>query len=339
MKIAIRADGGNKIGMGHIMRTLVLAKELAKTNNVFYVCRMDNTFPSKYKQGIEKVKLEGFNVITIDENNTLNQLKSISADCLITDSYDVNEDYFNKTKKLFKVTGYVDDVNLYNFNVDFIINQNIGAEEFSYKVNKDTKLFLGTSYIMLREEFRKVPKRRVNKNVENVMITVGGSDSNGITNIICDYVKDFEFKFHVVVGPSFNEENIERLIKLKNLKNNIILYFNANMIEIMNKCDIAISACGSTLYELAASSIPTIGIIIANNQKIVAGKMHEKGLIYNLGWFTVLTKDKILDNIKEISKLDNRKRMINKQKVINGDGVGILAKGIQQLYMQSINKT
>ena len=40
MKIAIRADGGSKIGMGHIMRTLVLAKELAKTNDVFYICRI-----------------------------------------------------------------------------------------------------------------------------------------------------------------------------------------------------------------------------------------------------------------------------------------------------------
>ncbi len=35
MKIAIRAEGGFQIGMGHIMRTLALAKELAKANEVF----------------------------------------------------------------------------------------------------------------------------------------------------------------------------------------------------------------------------------------------------------------------------------------------------------------
>ncbi len=35
MKIAIRAEGGFQIGMGHIMRTLALAKELTKANEVF----------------------------------------------------------------------------------------------------------------------------------------------------------------------------------------------------------------------------------------------------------------------------------------------------------------
>ena len=35
MRIALRVDGGSIIGMGHIMRTLVLARELAKTNGIF----------------------------------------------------------------------------------------------------------------------------------------------------------------------------------------------------------------------------------------------------------------------------------------------------------------
>ncbi len=215
MKIAIRADGGSEIGMGHIMRTLVLAKELAKTNDVFYICKVDVPLSSKYKQGIDKVKAEGFDIVTINENNILSELKNISSDCLITDSYDVNEQYFNLTKDMFKITGYIDDMNLYYFNVDFIINQNIGAEEYSYEVNKDTKLFLGTNYTMLRKEFRKNFNKNLKKEVQNVMITVGGGDPDGITNTICDYVKDLELKFHIVIGSSFKEENIEKLVKLR----------------------------------------------------------------------------------------------------------------------------
>lgn len=141
MKIAIRADGGSKIGMGHIMRTLVLAKELAKTNDVFYICKVDNLLSNKYKSGIDKVKAEGFDIVTINENNIINDLKNIVADCLITDSYDVNEEYFNLTKGMFEITGYIDDMNLYYFNVDFIINQNIGSEEYSYEVNKIQNYF------------------------------------------------------------------------------------------------------------------------------------------------------------------------------------------------------
>lgn len=331
MKIAIRADGGSQIGMGHIMRTLVLAKELAKANDIFYICKVDVPLSSKYKSGIDKVKGEGFNVVTINENNIINDLKNIAVDCLITDSYDVNEEYFNLTKGMFEITGYIDDMNLHYFNVDFIINQNIGAEEYSYKANKDTRLFLGTNYTMLREEFRKNPNKNIKKEVQNFMITVGGADPNGITNIICNYVKDLEFKFHVIIGPSFKEENIKKLIYLKKLKDNINLYFNANMIEIMNKCDIAISACGSTLYELSACQVPTLGLIIADNQEKIAYKMDERGLIYNLGWYEELTKDIIIDNIKKIYKLDNRQIMIKKQKNINKNGVEKLVMEIEKI--------
>ncbi|HCL4438282.1 TPA: UDP-2,4-diacetamido-2,4,6-trideoxy-beta-L-altropyranose hydrolase [Clostridium botulinum] len=328
MKIAIRADGGSEIGMGHIMRTLVLAKELAKTNDVFYICKKDTSLSSKYKPGIDKVRSQGFRVVTINENNILSELKHISADCLITDSYDVNEEYFNLTKDMFKITGYIDDMNLYYFNVDFIINQNIGAEEYFYKVNKDTKLFLGTNYTMLREEFRKNHNKDIKKEVQDVMITVGGADPNEITNTICNYVKDLELKFHIVIGASFKEESIKKLVKLKNLKDNINLYFNANMIEIMNKCDIAISACGSTLYELAVCQVPTLGLIIADNQEKIAYKMNKEGLMYNLGWYKDLTKNIIIDNIKKISKLENRKIIINNQRIINKNGVENLAKEI-----------
>ncbi|NFN86285.1 UDP-2,4-diacetamido-2,4,6-trideoxy-beta-L-altropyranose hydrolase [Clostridium sporogenes] len=331
MKIAIRADGGSKIGMGHIMRTLVLAKELAKANDVFYICKVDVSLSSKYKSGIDKAKAEGFNVVTINENNIIDELRNISADCLITDSYDVNEEYFNLTKDMFKITGYIDDMDLYYFNVDFIINQNIGAEGYSYKVNKDTKLFLGTNYTMLREEFRKNPNKNIKKEVQNVMITVGGADSDGITNTICDYVKDLELKFHIVIGPSFREENIEKLLRLKKLKDNINLHFNANMIEIMNKCDIAISACGSTLYELAVCSVPTIGLITADNQEKIAYKMHRAGLIYNLGWYKDLTKNIIIDNIEKISRLNNREVMISKQKIIDKYGIEKLGLEINKI--------
>ena len=43
-KILIRADGGKNIGLGHIMRTLVLAKELERECEVFYICKNSNEY-------------------------------------------------------------------------------------------------------------------------------------------------------------------------------------------------------------------------------------------------------------------------------------------------------
>jgi UDP-2,4-diacetamido-2,4,6-trideoxy-beta-L-altropyranose hydrolase len=327
MIIVIRADGGLKIGMGHIMRTLVLAKELAKTDDVFYICRVDKPLTNKYKIGIEKVKTEGFNVKCIDENNIIDELKNIKADLLITDSYDVDEKYFNETKKIFIKTGYIDDLNKGYFNVDFIVNQNINAEEYKYKTNEHTKLFLGPKYALLREEFRNPKEKNINEKVKSVLITVGGSDYYHITEKILKYVYDLEYNFHVVVGPAF--DNIEELRKLEEINENIQLHFNANMCELMQKCDIAISSCGSTLYELSACRVPTLGIIVADNQQCFAEKMHYKGLINNLGWFNDLNEEKFIKNLKLlISNLDYRLGMVNSQKVVNKNGVKELAKEI-----------
>lgn len=91
---------------------------------------------------------------------------------------------------MFEITGYIDDMNLYYFNVNFIINQNIGAEEYFYKVNKDIKLFLGINYTMLREEFRSLQPKDIKLKVSDVMLTVGGADPSHVTEKVLNWVKD-----------------------------------------------------------------------------------------------------------------------------------------------------
>ncbi|MCB2310025.1 UDP-2,4-diacetamido-2,4,6-trideoxy-beta-L-altropyranose hydrolase [Clostridium tagluense] len=324
MKIAIRADGGANIGMGHIMRTLVLAKELSKIHDVFYVCRLDNPLSEKYRIGIEKVKSEGFEVREIREDFALLDLKDIEAELLITDSYDVDEKYFDETKQMFNKTAYIDDMNLHYFNVDFLINQNIDGGDFDYKVNTDTKLIIGSDYIMLREEFSSISEKYIKEEVKDIMITVGGSDPHHITEQILDYVKKLEYNFHIVVGPSFEKNNY-----LKGFENSkVILYYNASMYEIMQNCDIAISACGSTLYELAVCGVPTLGLIIVDNQQGIAKKMDELSMIKNMGWYDNLFKGKFVDDLNYLCRdfVKRGEMSLKSKKAVDGHGVKRIVK-------------
>lgn len=324
MKIAIRADGGANIGMGHIMRTLVLAKELSKSHDVFYVCRVDNPLSEKYRIGIEMVRSQGFVVRVIREEYILLDINDVEADLLITDSYDVDEKYFNETKRMFTKTAYIDDMNLYYFNVDFLINQNIDGVDFDYKVSNDTKLLIGPDYIMLRDEFKDVSEKYIKEKVKDIMITVGGADPYYITEQILNYVKMLEYNFHVVVGPSFEKNN--HLSDFESSK--VRIYYNANMYEIMQNCDIAVAACGSTLYELAVCGVPTLGLIIVDNQQGVAKKMDELSMIKNMGWYDKLLKDKFVDDLNYLcnNSVKRREMSLKAKKAVDGNGVKRIVK-------------
>ncbi|GCD09005.1 UDP-2,4-diacetamido-2,4,6-trideoxy-beta-L-altropyranose hydrolase [Clostridium tagluense] len=326
MKIAIRADGGKNIGMGHIMRTLVLAQELCKIHDVFYICKVDNPLSEKYRIGIEKVKSQGFLVKTIRDKFVLSDLKHIEAGLLITDSYDIDEVYFDETKKIFNQTAYIDDMNLYYFNVDFLINQNINGVDFAYKVNIDTKLLVGSDYIMLRDEIRGISQKYIIENANDIMITVGGGDPYHITEQILNYVNILDYNFHVVVGPSFEKDNWLKSFESRKVR----LYYNANMYEIMQKCDIAISACGSTLYELAFCEVPTLGLVIAHNQQEIAKKMDELGMMKNMGWYDNLIKDKFIDDLNYLCNdvVKRREMSLKARKAVDGNGAKRIVEGL-----------
>ncbi|PJI09861.1 UDP-2,4-diacetamido-2,4,6-trideoxy-beta-L-altropyranose hydrolase [Clostridium sp. CT7] len=336
MKILIRADGGGNIGMGHIMRTLALAKELKKHFDISYVCKTsgknveDKTY-GKYFKGINKVLSSGFNIELVRENRLFHDLGDLTGDVLITDSYDVNDKYFSLVGDMFNKSIYIDDMCLHNFNdVDMIINQNINAEDLNYGTN--AKLLLGCKYAMVRNEFKNVTAKNIKGNVYDIMITMGGTDPFFITLKLLDYLKNEHYKFHVVIGKYFDDSYIEKLKSYKNL-GNIKFYYNADMCSLMKNADICISAAGSTLYELCAVGVPSLSIIMAKNQIEVAKRFDSLKIIRNVGWYNKLSKQKILAEINNLSfDYDMRRQVsIKSQKLVDGKGTFRITKEIMSI--------
>ncbi|ABR36387.1 UDP-2,4-diacetamido-2,4,6-trideoxy-beta-L-altropyranose hydrolase [Clostridium beijerinckii] len=342
MVIFIRADGGNSIGLGHVMRMLVLAKELSSSHKVFFLCRDSSSDKEKYRSGIEKIIENNFIVITISEENVIGDILNLQeqyrAKLLITDSYEVNEEYFNILASHFKYTGYVDDTNKIKMNVSFIINQNFNAEymDYSRNINFGTKLFLGTKYCMIREEFRnlRLENKMCKEKVTDVLLTLGGMDKDQNTLKILRKIKDTYSEYiHVVIGMAFDYDLERELIEISKINSNIKLYKNPIMSELMKKCDIAISACGSTLYELCSMRIPTIGVVVADNQEIIAKQMSENGIIIGGKWINTYENSEIRELLNYlIIKGDVRKGMISKQmNLVNINGVTLLKEEIEKM--------
>lgn len=317
MNISIIAHGGKLIGMGHIMRTLTLATELARLKESV-------SFISKYEQGIDVIKKHGFHVTSIScniqQHNVFNygneeelldelyQIESIISkskpNAIIIDSYNVDLNYFNTLRKYSECIVYIDDLNKFSYPVDILINGTICAELINYNTGLDNELMLlGLKYNLIRSEFKNIPSRVINQYVKNVMITVGGSDPHNLTERLIDLVsleEEFENRnFHIVVTREFPYK--DNVYQLANKYRNLKIYENPQRIsDIMLKSDLAISAGGSTVYELLSCGVPVLVFCYAENQKPQIETMDKMGLISYLGYYNELDNNLFLKKYRNI---------------------------------------
>lgn len=143
----------------------------------------------------------------------------------------------------------------------------------------------------------------------------------------------------LLIGNAYPKDLIKKLYMLYKTNNNIRLYENANMPELMYKCDMAISGCGSTIYELCAMKVPSIGIIIANNQIDAARKMRENRMVADIFDFKSFNEEKFKDSVYRL--IDNsyfRKSVTENQKgAVNILGKYELVNEINELIRECSN--
>lgn len=300
-KLAIRADGGQIIGMGHVMRCMALAKE-------FKYRGIEVLFISKYSKEVNEILenncIDFININSDDLEEELEEVKKIISeekiDTILTDSYFLSDKYLLELKKNVDTLISIDDNSLYYYPSDFIINGNIYADGLDYTIiNNKSKLLLGTEYTILRDEFQNEFNYIVNEQVKNILITMGGSDINDFTPFVLDSIKEVDVNINVIIGKSF--KCIDKIESIAKINKNINLIYNPkNISEIMKNSDIAISASGSTVYELGVIGVPTILIIQAKNQENIAYEFDKNNIMINLGYFYNINKRDILLSVENL---------------------------------------
>lgn len=276
-KIYVRVDGNEIIATGHVMRCLSVAEQLRKLNmEVIFVVADDRPRELIEGRGFSVDVLDSvWNEMDSETEKMIDYIHDNQVQILLLDSYYVTKDYLQNLSRYTKIV-YIDDLCTFDYSVHTIVHYYVFGDEQHYirmyeeMGNKDIPVLLcGGIYIPLREEFMYRPYP-LQSEAKKVLITTGGTDQLNVAGNILESVilDDFcmELEYHVIVG-CFNQ-NKEHLYALSERHSNIYLHENVtNMSEWMRSCDIAISAGGTTLYELCACGIPTICLEIAANQE------------------------------------------------------------------------
>jgi len=302
MKIVFRVDSSIQIGLGHLMRCLVLADELKKNgHNIFFICKdLEGNFISLINHPVielrkdtkQKITLKNINnkkiIQEIDADETI-KLIPLNTDIIVVDSYDFDEVWHKKLRIHTKKIVVIDDLADKNFDCDILINQNYGVKNIDYQniISKECRLLLGLEYALLRPEFKKlransIERRREVVEVKNILITSGGSD---IKNITLGILRQLDDSFNIAVILGTNSPHNQEVKLFAHNKDNINVFINPkNTAELMLNADLCIGSSGSTNWERLCMGLPSIVFTVAENQTKVTKMLDKNGLVKHIGF-------------------------------------------------------
>lgn len=321
MNVVILTEGGKDIGFGHVTRC----------SSIYQAFEQFHIVPKFIINGDDSVKsiLPNFNVDII---NWLEDLSVISkADIVIADSYLANIDIFEEISNKVPLVAYVDDNNRLNYPKGIIVNGTLDASNMNYQKREDIRYLIGNEFIPLRKDFWDIPKLKINDSIENILITMGGNDLRNLTPKILELLN---CQFPSVIKKIIIADSFENTSEIENLKDTSVeLFYSPNssqIIDIMSSVDLAISASGQTLYELACIGVPTIAIGIIDNQKNNIKNWKKQGFIEYTGcWNDEMLLENILNEIRYLQDKNIRydKKLLG-IRAVDGKGSLKIAKSI-----------
>ncbi|WP_346661516.1 bifunctional UDP-2,4-diacetamido-2,4,6-trideoxy-beta-L-altropyranose hydrolase/GNAT family N-acetyltransferase [uncultured Methanobrevibacter sp.] len=290
MNVVILTEGGKNYGLGHVARCC----------SIYQAFEEYDIFPKFVVNGDESVKTILLN-IPFEILDWLNDCSRFSnSDIVIVDSYLADLDFYNNISNNVPLVVYIDDNNRIAYPKGIIVNGTLDTSNMNYIQREDITYLVGNEFIPLRKDFWDIPKLKINDSVESILITLGGNDLRNLTPKLLELLNTHfsNVTKKVIIADSFN--NVSEIEKLKNDSVELIyLPDSEQIINTMASVDLAISASGQTLYELACMGIPTIAIGIIDNQKNNITNWINQGFIEYAGCWN---DDNLLNNI--LSKID-----------------------------------
>ena len=342
LSILIRADIGPAVGTGHVMRTFALASAWRKLGGTAtMVC--GEHLPASLRQRLKRngIGVEIIVTDTIEEDafQTCRLAEKSNAAWIVVDGYRFDDSYQETIKQSAAKLFVVDDFgHAQHQHADLLLNQNIYAEKSSYLELKPESLLLGPSFVLMRDEFSniKAEKKRVPKTAKRIMITMGGADAGNFTSTCLRAIAELpnvkEISVDAIVGASNpHTESLKQLCH--ELPISVRLQRNTDrMATIINQCDLAITAGGSTCYELARCGVPAIVLSTAENQVAVARSFHENSCMVWLGDADSVPVQMLTDEIRKLSNdVALRKKMAAANTtLVDGHGAQRIARRLFQ---------
>jgi UDP-2,4-diacetamido-2,4,6-trideoxy-beta-L-altropyranose hydrolase len=333
--LLVRADADRARGIGHVLRSLVLAHAWHEQGG-----RVEFLTAQPTPALRRRMETAGATVSEIarpcpadaDLDATRSTIARLGTDSatlpwVILDGYHFTPTYQKAIRRSGCRLLVIDDTgHLARYDADIVLNHGALAPRLDYQVNADAWLLLGTRYALLRTEFApwRDFQRPIPETARNILLTFGGADGGNLTAKVMDalaLLKDRAFDVQVLAGPL--NRHLDALRRQAAATPNMQIHTDVtDPSPLMAWADIVIAAAGSTAWELAFMQTPALLLVVAENQSAVAAGVAEFAAGQSLGRAETLGLDDIAAALRDLIDDPARRRLMAERgkKLVDGGG-------------------
>ncbi|MFT0849634.1 UDP-2,4-diacetamido-2,4,6-trideoxy-beta-L-altropyranose hydrolase [Achromobacter sp. F4_2707] len=313
MNVVFRADASIEIGTGHVMRCLTLADALAARGaNCQFISRahLGNLIEFVRSRGytVHALSEPQASDKALLLNNETQQpthshwlgatqaqdaeacapiLADLQPDWLILDHYALDARWERALKPHYRRLMVIDDLADRPHECNLLLDQTYSrkAEDYRAWVPASCALLCGSQYALLRPEFAALRpyslQRRAETQLRQLLITMGGVDKDNATGQVLEALRSCplpaDCRITVVMGataPWLAE--VERVAHDMPWSTQVEVGVK-DMAQLMADSDLAIGAAGATSWERCCLGLPTIMLVLADNQRAIAQALYYSG--------------------------------------------------------------
>ena len=311
MKIAFRTDASLPMGSGHVMRCLTLADALkAQGAKCHFISREHpgHLLEVVRQRGHTVVALPASQLSRATENDPAPQpahaawlgcdwqtdarqtgaiLADLQPDWLVVDHYALDQRWEDALAAHYRQLLVIDDLADRPHRCDLLLDQNLGRQSQHYAglVPTHCQVLTGPHYALLRPEFAalraySLQRRQAQPSLRQLLITMGGVDQPNATGQVLQALKTCDLpadcRITVVMGQTAPWlANVRELAAQMPWPTEVVVNIN-DMAQRMADSDLAIGAAGSTSWERCCLGLPSVVVILADNQ---IGSCAELGVV------------------------------------------------------------
>lgn len=307
--VFFRADASLAMGAGHVMRCLTLADGLkAGGAECVFICR---EHPGNL---LDMIRARGFAAHALpmggedetaeespahaawlgatweaDAERCLALLNGRAIDWLAVDHYALDARWERRLRPACRRLMAIDDLADRPHDCDLLLDQNLGrrAEDYAGLIPGHCRVLAGPTHALLRPEFAALREcslvRRAEPRLERLLISLGGVDKDNVTGRVLEALKTCSLpeglRITVVMGARAPWiEEVRGLAREMPWTTEVRVNVD-DMARLMADSDLAIGAAGSTSWERACLGLPSLLVVLAENQRESAKALQDSGAI------------------------------------------------------------